>query len=353
MSIDPPIISICIPTFNRSKTLDALLGDIEILKLAHDSKVEICISNNCSTDNTIEIIEKWSRLFQIRFINQVENVGATRNLQRVATMASGKWILLIGDDDGINNSEFEKLLDILSGTPDDCWNITLVANSEQETLYFSKNDVGLYSPAEFLNKLLQCGTIYIGFIGCHIFSNEMSRQLHDMNADQIRPWPHIALMLGNLTSIKTNIVECMPVIQAARESQLFWSSGDWVRNKLRLIDLLMTYRSQDIKFKCILDNIIQKEMCSRSLVKEFIKWRITEGRDYANNARLEYILRLNKMERYNIFHKFILESIDIIGRVSDRAIGVLLCLVGKPDFVENYMNIKRKQTNHSGVWRKM
>lgn len=353
MTKEQPLISICIPTFNRSKTLDALLGDIESIKSVHSSEVEVCVSNNCSTDSTIEIIDKWARLFQIRLFNQVENVGATRNLQCVSALASGKWILLIGDDDGLDSNEFEKLFDILSETPDDHWIITQVVNQGQDVVYFKQDDVGLYSSSEFLCKLLQRGTINIGFIGSHIIPAKVSRQLRNMNADQIRPWPHVALMLENLPSLKINIAKCKPVIQAARESQLFWSSGDCVRNNLRLIDLLMTVSSQNITYMQLLDILAQKEMYSWSLVKELIKWRITEKWDYINNAEYEYGLRLDSMAGRTILHRFIFGSVGALCRVSDRTLELLLALAGKSDLIGRYMHNKSKLDSWSGVGRKM
>ena len=47
------LLSICIPTFNRANLLNNLLNSIDIANI-DASIVEVCISDNNSTDNTKE-----------------------------------------------------------------------------------------------------------------------------------------------------------------------------------------------------------------------------------------------------------------------------------------------------------
>ena len=51
-----PVISICIPTFNRCNCLRKLMEKLVQLKNMHGPKLEICISNNHSTDDTAIVI---------------------------------------------------------------------------------------------------------------------------------------------------------------------------------------------------------------------------------------------------------------------------------------------------------
>lgn len=115
MTIDHmPALSICIPTFNRSALLEealtTLLNDISE-DFAHD--IEVVISDNASTDNTQQICEKFCREYsQINWVikRQSSSIGAD-NVQYVATLAHGRYIWILSDDDLILPGALKTLLD--------------------------------------------------------------------------------------------------------------------------------------------------------------------------------------------------------------------------------------------------
>ena len=98
-----PILSICIPTYNRAKDLDYNLSLISsyIQKDNLFDSVQIVISNNCSPDHTKDIIQKWVGLckMHIEYYEQKRNIGAGPNLVYVVEQARTPWVLLLGDDD--------------------------------------------------------------------------------------------------------------------------------------------------------------------------------------------------------------------------------------------------------------
>ena len=53
-------LSICIPTFNRAYYLDNCLNSIKIAKKETDLSIEVCISDNCSTEKIEPILNKPS-----------------------------------------------------------------------------------------------------------------------------------------------------------------------------------------------------------------------------------------------------------------------------------------------------
>ena len=55
-------LSICIPTYNRAEYLkEALDSIIKQINDTNRDKVEICISDNASEDNTKELIENYRK----------------------------------------------------------------------------------------------------------------------------------------------------------------------------------------------------------------------------------------------------------------------------------------------------
>ena len=77
-------ISICIPTYNRSKHL---LNCLNSLLLQTDLNFEVCISDNGSNENIYDLITPYKEKLNIKF-SRNENLGAASNFLKVASMAS-------------------------------------------------------------------------------------------------------------------------------------------------------------------------------------------------------------------------------------------------------------------------
>jgi glycosyltransferase involved in cell wall biosynthesis len=99
-----PILSICIPTFNRAKYLQELLESIKISCIGHLNYIEVVISNNTSTDNTAEVVDNYKQYFpNIQYHNHSEALlPAEKNFLFVAQQAKGVYVWLMGDDDKLN-----------------------------------------------------------------------------------------------------------------------------------------------------------------------------------------------------------------------------------------------------------
>lgn len=94
-----PKISICIPTFNRASRLVNCLQSIKLNRATEDVDYEVCISDNGSSDNTLEIVRAAEKYLNIKYFRHAENVGRVRNYLKVVDMAQGDFIWLLGDDD--------------------------------------------------------------------------------------------------------------------------------------------------------------------------------------------------------------------------------------------------------------
>lgn len=109
------ILSICIPTFNRAKALDRLLGNMAQEMGGIDSGIEICVSDNGSSDDTGKVLDRWeSRLPIVRRKNE-KNLGYDRNALEVTKMGSGRFLWHVGDDDLFVEGTVKRLLADLSG----------------------------------------------------------------------------------------------------------------------------------------------------------------------------------------------------------------------------------------------
>lgn len=96
---EAPKISICIPTFNRASRLVNCLQSIKLNRATEDVDYEVCISDNGSTDNTLEVVRAAEKKLNIKYFRHAENVGRVKNYLKVVDMADGDFIWLLGDDD--------------------------------------------------------------------------------------------------------------------------------------------------------------------------------------------------------------------------------------------------------------
>jgi glycosyltransferase involved in cell wall biosynthesis len=102
-------LSVCIPTYNRCKILIDSIE--EIIPLLIKRNIEICISNNASTDDTdLYLSNLIKRYPQIKYQRQTTNVGIDQNMIDVIKMATGDFILPLGDDDKLILSNLENEL---------------------------------------------------------------------------------------------------------------------------------------------------------------------------------------------------------------------------------------------------
>ncbi len=93
---EQPLLSICIPTYNRADVLDLVLKNI-IENRGFDESIEIVISDNASTDNTFEICKKYIDVFQnIKYFRNGKNVR-DENFWLVLNRATGKYRKLQND----------------------------------------------------------------------------------------------------------------------------------------------------------------------------------------------------------------------------------------------------------------
>lgn len=110
-----PLLSICIPTYQRCSTLIKTVESITSNKhFQHSDDIEIVISNNASTDNTdnycVELLKEFPG--KIKYNRNFENIHDL-NYELVLRLASGKLRKFHNDSFIISNDFFEEVLPIV------------------------------------------------------------------------------------------------------------------------------------------------------------------------------------------------------------------------------------------------
>ena len=162
-------LSICIPTYNRAVYLQQTLK--AFLPLVKPHQIPIYVSDNGSTDGTVEMLTKFkNEYYPLTFFKtSVKNLGIDRNIANAIAMASSQYIWLFGDDDLPHESAVECILDnIKSGYK------LIILNASTYNSDFSKQiekkRVGLsqdrvYGESE-QGQLLIDAAGYTCFLGC-------------------------------------------------------------------------------------------------------------------------------------------------------------------------------------------
>ncbi len=107
--------SIGVPAYNAAHTLGECLKTLREQTL---EDLEIVVSDNCSTDETPELLAAAAAEDpRIRVIRQKENIGSLKNFQAVLHAATGPYFMWRADDDLSDLDYAEKLAAALDAAP--------------------------------------------------------------------------------------------------------------------------------------------------------------------------------------------------------------------------------------------
>jgi len=108
-----PVVSICIPTYHRRELLSRALRSC-LAQTYQD--FEIIITDNSSDDDSEELVAALKEP-RIRYHRNEANLGGIGNVARVATLASGKYLKLLMDDDMLKPRALEAMVDAFESHP--------------------------------------------------------------------------------------------------------------------------------------------------------------------------------------------------------------------------------------------
>ncbi|KAJ3635200.1 hypothetical protein MTP99_008125 [Tenebrio molitor] len=99
------LISIIIPVHNGSTWIDQCFNGILEQQLAPDTQIEICVCNDASNDNTVDLLKNWNILLQNKIPLKIYNnesgkpkgVGYSKN--RAVSISSGAYLCFQDIDD--------------------------------------------------------------------------------------------------------------------------------------------------------------------------------------------------------------------------------------------------------------
>lgn len=112
-------VSVLLITYNHEKFIEEAIESILMQKT--NFKFELIIGEDCSTDNTRNIVEKYKEKYPDKIVLslQEKNGGTSRNIRASLKKCQGEYIALLeGDDYWIDENKLQKQVDFLDNNPD-------------------------------------------------------------------------------------------------------------------------------------------------------------------------------------------------------------------------------------------
>ena len=111
------LLTIAVPTYNRAQLLNQCLSALA-REFENDNRVEIIVSNNASTDNTVEVVEQHrnAALPGLHYFQNEQNLGPDLNIRQCFDKAKGKYVWIFSDDDFLLSGYGAPLLALLAGS---------------------------------------------------------------------------------------------------------------------------------------------------------------------------------------------------------------------------------------------
>ena len=286
-----PLLAICVPTFNRASNLRNLFRTLGAVKARFGEQVQICISNNGSTDDTRIVVEQFAGEHVADVCHQTSNIGGTLNLIAVAGQMRARWGIWCGDDDELDADTIERILARLRTLQADTWMLVDCADLDGRAQYLRHFAEGDCSAAGFRRAVLHSGLDPFGFMGVHVFPRSAVPMLQTLQIIDAQPWPHMAGLLRHIMRHGTRVhtLREIAILQAKGGAKLFWSGGDLARIRIAKLRIVWRALQQPDRHASFLRLLMLREMYSLGSIKAIAAWKLYESEDYDRFAVGAYL----------------------------------------------------------------
>ena len=115
-----PLVSIPIVTYNSATYI---IETLESVKNQTYQNIELIVSDDCSTDDTVAKCREWIEINKERFgraevLTAERNTGVSTNLNRAEAACKGEWVKFLDGDDLLLPTCVEDYIEYVSAHPE-------------------------------------------------------------------------------------------------------------------------------------------------------------------------------------------------------------------------------------------
>ena len=151
-----PLVSIVTCSFNNA---DFILETLDSIKAQTYANIELVIVDDCSTDNSVAIIEEWLKTYpgKYKFIRHETNLGGSVPYNVGLKNATGKYYAAVDTDDALMPEKIERQVAILESAGE---NVAAVYSNAYVIDVKSEPVDGLFAGRHRQFEVLPTGNIY-------------------------------------------------------------------------------------------------------------------------------------------------------------------------------------------------
>ena len=161
-----PVLTICIPIYNRIEYLERQLGRFLEDKYLFRNKIRLVISDNCSLQDLQSCCQRYiDQGLELFYHRNDRNIGASGNFEWCLSNANGKYVWLLGSDDIPQKGIIRRLIYYLE-------------NGDYGLIHLSQKSIGndfiVLSSSE---RMVIESSFWLTFMSANIFRTESLKQI--------------------------------------------------------------------------------------------------------------------------------------------------------------------------------
>lgn len=219
-------LDVCIITYNRASYLEATIKKFLGTPLKN---CNIYVIDNCSTDNTRSVVEKYGDT--IKYHKNRFNIGLGANIMRALEFGEKPYIWIIGDDD---DYDFEHIDDLIPVFDEGKIDLIHVGAHIDMPWTFGGQTINTRTAVEQGYHFFK----YSSFIGCDIVKRKAAEEYAIKGYDNIvNTYPHMPFMLSFFEENKPIYISKNRIAKAVLGNQSYNSDSlmKWWSNTSKLL----------------------------------------------------------------------------------------------------------------------
>ena len=186
-----PYISVIIPTYNDAQTLKDTIDSI--FQSYDNSRLELIVVNDSSSDSTTEILKKLKEKYDFRVINNKVNIGKVKSINNAFHHTKGGILLVIDSDTVLNR---KAVLDMLSRLEHDSVGATSCRYKPVNNGFLARMQEVEYGMISIIQTAYNTKSTLSLWGGCMAFKREAFENVQMLSENALIEDMDLALKLG-------------------------------------------------------------------------------------------------------------------------------------------------------------